>query len=113
MKRKMTLLLIAGLFLTGTASACEYKAGETKYLDYAHCLYGEDQVTVAELPENTSWDRCIYRTQAFMPAKLLAVTRDRDGIEEANINCRGCIGNPCYLMKSACDRALEAQLSGS
>jgi hypothetical protein len=25
-------------------------------------------------------------------------------------NCRGDIGNPCYLMKKACDEALEAQL---
>lgn len=113
MKREMTALLIAGLLLTGTAAACEYKAGESKFLDYAYCLYGEDEVTVAVLPENASWDRCVYRSQAFMPAKLLAVTRERDGKEEATINCRGCIGNPCYLMKSACDKALKAQQSGS
>ena len=108
MKRLMTMFLLTGLLGAGTSMACEYKAGETEFLDYAHCLYGEDQVTVAELPEDSSWERCIYRTQAFMPPKLLAVTRERDGKEEANINCRGCIGNPCYLMKAACDAALEA-----
>ena len=109
MKHVLKALVLAGLLGAGAALACEYKAGETKYLDYAHCAYGRDAVLAVDLPENANWDRCVYQVQAFMPAKLLAVTREREGREEANINCRGCIGNPCYLMKSACDAALEAQ----
>ena len=109
MKRFMSVLFLTGLLGTTSLMACEYKAGETKFLDYAHCLYGEDEVTVIDMPEGACWDRCIYRTQAFMPAKLLAVTREKDGKEEASVNCRGCIGNPCYLMKAACDAALDAQ----
>lgn len=113
MKLNMSVIALAGLLGVGSIFACEYKAGETKYLDYAHCVYGQDEITVIQLPEEARWGNCIYRTQAFMPAKLLAVTRDQNGKEEANINCRGCIGNPCYLMKSTCDAALKAQQSGS
>lgn len=109
MKHVLKALVLAGLLGAGAALACEYKAGETKFLDYAHCAYGSDAVLAVDLPENANWDQCVYRVQAFMPAKLLAVTREREGREEANINCRGCIGNPCYLMKSACDAALEAR----
>ena len=109
MKHVSKVLVLAGLLCAGAALACEYKAGETKFLDYAHCAYGKDTVLAVELPENAAWDRCVYRVQAFMPAKLLAVTRERGGKEEANISCRGCIGNPCYLMKAACDAALQAQ----
>lgn len=109
MKRKLWIFLVAGLFSVGSALACEYKPGETKFLDYAHCLYPDAEVVAVGLPEGSAWDQCIYRVQAFMPAKLLAVTRDKGGKEEASVNCRGNIGNPCYLMKSTCDAALRAQ----
>lgn len=112
MKIRVTAITLASLLFSSAAFACEYRPGETKFLDYAHCLYGTDEIAVVDLPDGSSWERCIYRTQAFMPAKLLAVTRERNGREEATINCRGCIGNPCYLMKSACDAALKTQLAG-
>jgi hypothetical protein len=38
----------------------------------------------------------------------LAVTKDRDGKESHSINDRGSIGNPCYLTKQQCDKALNA-----
>lgn len=113
MKLKLQLVVIAGLILAGSALACEYKPGETKFLDYAVCLYGSDAVVVTDLPESSTWEHCIYQIQAFRPAKLLAVTREKDGKEEASINCRGSIGNPCYLMKSVCDAKLKAQQDGS
>ena len=108
MKKSFVIIAIAGLVAASSAPACEYKEGETLFVDYAHCLYGQDEVQVVDLPESESWERCIYRVQAFMPAKLLAITREKDGKEEASINCRGAIGNPCYLMKTRCDAALEA-----
>lgn len=109
MKRLSLFIVLAGLGFSAAALACEYKPGESKFLDYANCLYGEDEVVTVDLPDNSAWNQCIYRVQAFMPAKLLAVTRDKDGKEEAGINCRGDIGNPCYLMKSVCDACLEHQ----
>lgn len=109
MKKRLWFVLFAGLMTTSSTLACEYKPGETKFLDYATCLYPNEEVVVADLSEDSSWDQCVYRVQAFMPAKLLAVTRDKDGEEEASINFRGSIGNPCYLVKSACDAALKRQ----
>ena len=109
MKHMLTAFVSACLLGAGAALACEYRTGETKFADYARCVYGTDAVLEIYLPDNAGWDRCVYRMQAFMPAKLLAVTREGDGKEEASINCRGCIGNPCYLMKSACDAMLKAQ----
>ena len=44
-----------------------------------------------------------------MTPKLHAVTRDNDGKEETSINNRGNIGNPCYLVNSACDAVLKQQ----
>lgn len=111
--KKLWFAVLAALLASGSTLACEYKAGETKFLDYATCLYPGEEVVVASLPGDASWDQCIYRVQAFMPAKLLAITRDRDGKEEASINCRGSIGNPCYLMKSVCDAALRRQQASS
>ncbi|MEE4219206.1 MAG: hypothetical protein V2I48_16465 [Xanthomonadales bacterium] len=113
MKMRLRFAVLAALFASGAALACEYKPGETKFLDYATCLYPKEEVVVVGLPEDASWDQCIYRVQAFIPAKLLAITRDKDGKEEASINCRGSIGNPCYLMKSACDTALRRQQASS
>ena len=107
MKRTLLIVTLMGLLFSTTSSACEYKPGETKFLDYANCRYGEDAVVVVDLPEDSSWQQCIYQIQAFMPAKLLAVTRENNGKEEASINCRGNIGNPCYLMKSTCDAMLK------
>lgn len=101
-------LLIAG---TGTAMACEYKAGETEFLDYANCRYDSESLIVVEIPENSSWDKCVYLIEAFRPAKLLAVTRVRDGKEQHSINSRGNIGNPCYLTKKSCDAALKAYMA--
>jgi len=105
-------LLITSALLTagmGTALACEYKAGETKFIDYAKCRYGEDAILVVDLPEGASWDNCVYQLQAFRPATLLAVTKTRDGKESHSINDRGSIGNPCYLTKQLCDTALKEQ----
>ena len=101
----LTSLLISG---TGTAFACEYKAGETKFLDYANCRYGEDSVQVVQLSEESNWEECIYFVQAFTPAKLLAVTMQKDGKEMVSINNRSKIGNPCYMTKQRCDAALKA-----
>jgi len=108
---KFKALLITSALLTagmGTALACEYKAGETQFIDYAKCRYGEDAVLVVDLPEGASWDNCVYQLQAFRPETLLAVTKTRDGKESHSINDRGSIGNPCYLSKQQCDAALKA-----
>jgi hypothetical protein len=106
---KHIITLVLALLFAGPALACEYIPGTTSYLDYAHCVYGTDEVQVVDLPESSKWDRCVYRIQAFMPPKLLAITREIDGQEQAVTNVRGSIGNPCYLMKKACDAALQAQ----
>ena len=98
-------LLMAGI---GSALACEYKAGETKFVDYAICRYGADAIIVVDLPEGASWDNCVYQLQAFRPETLLAVTKTRNGKESHSINDRGSIGNPCYLSKQQCDAALKA-----
>jgi hypothetical protein len=115
MNRKILILTLAGLLTTGTgaALACEYKAGETKFLDYANCRYGEDSILVVDLPEGSSFEQCIYYLEAFRPEKLLAVTRDKNGQETVSINDRAKIGNPCYLTKSKCDKALKAQEQGA
>ena len=109
MKSK-ALLITSTLLLTasGTALACEYKAGETKFVDYAKCRYGADAILVVDLPEGASWDNCIYQLQAFRPETLLAVSKTRNGKESHSINDRGSIGNPCYLSKQQCDAALKA-----
>lgn len=93
---------------TGVAFACEYKKGETKYADYATCVYGADAIVVVDLPEDSSWDQCVYLAQAFRPPKLLAVTEEKNGKEQASINDRAQIGNPCYLTKQSCDKAFKA-----
>lgn len=106
-----TLLLIPVLLLlasSAVAQTCEYKPGETKYLDYALCRYDTDSIQVVDLPEEATWEKCIYHLQPFRPPKLLAVTKEQDGKEMASINNRHQIGNPCYLTKQHCDRALEA-----
>mgnify|MGYP001827828847 FL=1 len=110
MKRNAILITLAGILMTGagTAIACEYKAGETKFQDYAECRYGKDAIVVVDLPEGSGWDSCIYQLEAFRPEKLLAVVKDENGKEKASINARGSIGNPCYLSKSSCDAALKA-----
>jgi len=92
--------------------ACEYKSGETKFADYANCRYGEDAILVVDLPEGSSWDSCVYQLEAFRPEKLLAITKERDGKEEASINDRAKIGNPCYMKKQSCDAALKAYKDG-
>jgi hypothetical protein len=105
-------LFILAIFLCGSTSvalACEYKAGETKFLDYANCRYGENNIQKVDLPESAAWDQCVYQVEAFRPDKLLAVTRDEDGKEILSLNDRSKIGNPCYLTKSLCDRALKAE----
>ena len=93
---------------TGTVFACEYKAGETKFKDYADCRYGAENVLVVDLPESSGWDQCIYHLQAFRPETLLAITKTRDGKETLSVSDRGQIGNPCYLNKAECDKALKA-----
>ncbi|MGA9573456.1 MAG: hypothetical protein WBS20_05855 [Lysobacterales bacterium] len=110
MNRKAFRFIIASVLLAtaGTAiAACEYKRGETEFLDYANCRYGEENIEVVNLPEDSIWEQCIYFLQAFRPPKLLAVTRTKNGKEVCSINDRAQIGNPCYLTKQRCDDALE------
>jgi len=115
MNKQALVFTLAGLLMAGTgaALACEYKSGETKFIDYANCRYGTDAVEVVPLPEGSSWDNCVYLLEAFRPEKLLAVTKERDGKEEHSINDRAKIGNPCYLSKQRCDAALKAFKEGS
>ena len=110
MNIKALVLTLASLLMatTGAAIACEYKAGETKYIDYANCRYGEDNIQVVKLPEDAKWENCIYFLQAFTPAKLLAVTKVQEGKELVSTNDRTKIGNPCYITKQHCDAALKA-----
>jgi hypothetical protein len=109
MNRKAVLLTASCLLsVSANALACEYKSGETKFLDYANCRYGEDNIEVINLPESSNWETCIYHLQAFRPEKLLAVTKQDGDKEMASINDRSQIGNPCYLTKQHCDQALEA-----
>lgn len=112
MNRKTLILILASFLIanTGAAIACEYKAGETKFLDYALCRYDEDSIEVVILPQDAVWDQCIYYMEAFRPPKLLAVTRDKNGKEVVSINDRSKIGNPCYLTKQHCDAALKASM---
>lgn len=110
MNKKTLLITLAGFLIVnvGSAIACQYKAGETKYLDYALCRYDEDSIEVVKLPEGSTWEECVYYMEAFRPPKLLAVTRTKDGKEVASLNDRSQIGNPCYLTKRHCDAALKA-----
>lgn len=111
MKRTAWLFALACLLAPATALAqnCKFTQGETKYLDWAHCRYGEDAIIAVDLPENNSWDACIYQVQAFRPPKLLAVTKqEADGSELLSVNDRSQVGNPCYLTKQRCDKALAA-----
>jgi hypothetical protein len=110
MNRKSLAVLIISLLATGASAAiaCEYKSGETKFVDYAHCRYGENSIEIINLPEGSNWEQCIYYVEAFRPEKLLAVTRTKDGRELASINNRSQIGNPCYMNKKHCDAALRA-----
>ncbi|MFC1796835.1 hypothetical protein ACFL1V_07025 [Pseudomonadota bacterium] len=109
MNSKTLSIALAGLLITGAGSAmaCEYKAGETKFMDYANCRYNKDSLLVVDLPEGSNWDNCVYYLEAFRPEKLLAVTKERDGKESHSINDRGKIGNPCYITKQSCDEALK------
>jgi len=107
---KCTLrFMVASVLLATTASAiaCEYKSGETEFLDYAICRYGKEYIEVVALPEDSVWETCIYYIEVFRPPKLLAVTRTKNGKEVCSINDRTKIGNPCYLTKQRCDDALE------
>jgi hypothetical protein len=110
MNRNALIFTLASVLIacTSTAIACEYKAGETKFVDYANCRYGEDNIQVVKLPEDFRWGSCVYYLQAFRPPKLLAVTQLQDGKELISINDRSKIGNPCYLTKQYCDTALKA-----
>jgi len=111
---RYALTFIVAVLLTvasGVALACEYKKGETKFADYAKCRYGSDSILVIDLPEGSNWDQCVYQAEAFRPAKLLAVTKERNGKEEASINDRAKIGNPCYLSKQQCDAAMKAAMN--
>jgi hypothetical protein len=109
MNSKTLCFTLAGLLAAGAGSAmaCEYKAGETKFIDYANCRYNKENLAVVDLPEGSAWDNCVYYLEAFRPAKLLAVTKERNGKETHSINDRGKIGNPCYITKKSCDAALK------
>jgi len=110
MNKKALVFTLASFLMTGAgaAFACEYKAGETKFLDYAHCRYGEDSIEAIQLPEDATWEVCIYYLEAFRPPKLLAVTKQQDGKEMLSVSNRSQIGNPCYMTKQHCDAALKA-----
>jgi len=110
MDRKAFLSILAGVLLAGTGSAlaCEFKAGVTKFADYANCRYGPDVIQVVDLPDGSTWEQCIYQVEAFRPSKLLAVTKQQNGKELLSVNDRSQIGNPCYLTKKMCDAALKA-----
>jgi hypothetical protein len=110
MSKSALLIALAFLLAPGAllAQGCEFKQGETKYLDWAHCRYGDDAIVALDLPEGGSWDTCIYYLEAFRPAKLLAVTKDENGKEKLSINNRSQVGNPCYLTKQSCDKVLKA-----
>lgn len=106
----LAILLAAG---AGTALACEYERGKTKFVDYANCRYGEDSIQVVELPKDSGWEQCVYFVQPFRPEKLLAVTRKEGEREVLSINDRSQIGNPCYMTKSSCDKAFRAWQNGT
>ena len=110
MKTTITRLAAGALLLAsaGAALACDYQAGETKFVEYANCRYGEDSVVVVDLPDGSGWQKCVYYVEAFRPEKLLAVTKMEGGKEVLSVNSRGQIGNPCYLSKQRCDAALKA-----
>lgn len=110
MKSKVfnAVFVILALLLSGASLACDFKQGETRFEDYANCRYGEDAIEVVELAEGSTWEKCIYQVEAFRPAKLLAVTKMKDGKEVLSINDRSKIGNPCYMTKRQCDTALKA-----
>lgn len=110
MKNITVALILACLMATsiGSAFACEYKRGETKFADYAKCRYGDEAVVVVDLPEGSAYEQCVYFAQAFRPPKLLAITKQENGKEVASINDRAAIGNPCYLSKASCDAAFKA-----
>jgi hypothetical protein len=110
MTRKSLVLSLMTLLVANAsvALACEYKAGESKFADYAKCRYGEDSIQIVKMPEGSHWESCVYYLEAFRPPKLLAVTQEKDGEELASINNRKQIGNPCYLTKQHCDAALKA-----
>lgn len=115
MKRKQMMiaaLMLALAFLfaptTVMAQSCKFEQGVTKYADWAKCRYGDDAILQVPLSESTGWDECVYLLEAFRPEKLLAVTKDEGGKETLSINDRSQVGNPCYLTKSRCDKALQA-----
>ena len=83
MKNRALMYTMVGLLAMGTGSvmACEYKAGETLFKDYADCRYGAENVVVVDLPADNGWEKCVYHLQAFRPEKLLAVTRVENGKE--------------------------------
>lgn len=90
------------------AQSCKFEQGVTKYADWAKCRYGADAILQVPLDDSTGWDQCVYLLEAFRPEKLLAVTKDEGGKETLSINDRSQVGNPCYLTKSRCDKALQA-----
>lgn len=112
MNRNALTFALASLLTasSGAAIACEFKRGETKFADYASCRYGEENIQVVALPEDSNWEQCIYYVQPFSPGKLLAVTKLDDGKESVSINDRSKIGNPCYMTKQRCDAALKANM---
>jgi len=64
-------LTLASLLLTSTSAAiaCEYIAGETKFLEYAQCRYGEDSIQTVTLPANKKTARkCSASTIAHRSA---------------------------------------------
>jgi hypothetical protein len=109
MNRLILQLTAAAILMTGTgiAMACDYQAGETNFVDYANCRYGEESVVVVDLPDDSSWENCVYFVEPFRPEKLLAVTKLEGGREVHSVNNRSQIGNPCYLSKQQCDKALK------
>ena len=110
MRNKVLIFTLVGVLASGTGSVfgCEYIKGETKFKDYADCRYGPENVIVVDLPESSGWEQCVYHLQPFRPETLLAITKVKDGKEVLSVSDRGQIGNPCYLNKQQCDKALKA-----
>jgi len=108
---KTLILILTGILLTVgmNAVACEYIRGETKYADWAKCKYGPEGVLLVDLPESHPWGQCVFQDRGFGMVKLLAVTRTKDGQEELSTFDRSQLGNPCYMVQQACEKAREAQ----
>ena len=74
MKGKALLITLTSLLITSTtALACEYKSGETKFLDYAHCRYDPDSIP---LPVVEPGERVVF---------FMATTQTKSGTATTHV----------------------------